>query len=370
MSTAVLFFSMRGILLKLTLILAGTFVGLTLGEVIVRAFHLGHTRTVFEYNDSLTKFKPHVGFMNYYENANWVEINNLGFHDHDRQATNGNYRILFLGDSFVEGRQVDIESLFTARLEKKFAAEGQKVETINGGVPGSGTAYQYVLWKEFFEPQIRVDHIVLCVFVGNDLVDNSADLMSAADSTSDSTIFVDSEGNVFGRGTQSGRAKKIVNYVCDHSALANTSYESVYRLKKSFQVTAAARDGANVSEKTGTQNVATAWESSEQGTIALIKRWKTELTAKNIPFDVVIIDRPGKVYHRFESDFITRLQVACAQDQIDCLRLKLSADPYETYSFDGVSLGHFNYRGHELAANELYDFLKSHHGSIPSRAKS
>jgi hypothetical protein len=357
---------MRGILLKLILIGGGTLVGLTLGEAIVRAFHLGHTRTVYSYNNNLTKLRPHVGFMNYYENTNWVEINNLGFHDHDRQATNDNYRILFLGDSFLDGRQVDTESLFTIRLEKNFIATGQKVETINGGVPGTGTAYQYVLWKDFFEPQIRIDHLVLCVFVGNDLTDNNAELMTASDSTNDSTIFVDAQGNIFNRGTQTGRVKRIVNYVRDHSALANTSYENAYRLRRSFQGDAAAASGANYSERAGAQNVATAWEASEQGTIALIKRWKAELAARKIIFDVVIIDRPGKVYNRYESDFVDRLQMVCAQDQIDCLRLKLSADPYETYSFDGIALGHFNYRGHELAANELYDFLKARHGAILS----
>jgi lysophospholipase L1-like esterase len=358
---------MRRILLKLSLIMAGTLVGLTLGEVIVRAFHLGHTRTVFNYNNHLVKLRPHVGFMNYYENTNWVEINNLGFHDHDRQATNDNYRILFLGDSFVDGRQVDIESLFTTRLEKKFTAEGQKVETINGGVPGTGTAYQYLLWKEFFEPQIRIDHLALCVFVGNDLTDNNADLLAATDPTSDSTIFVDAQGNVFNRGTPPGRVKRIVNYVRDHSALANSSYENAYRLKRTLQADAADTDSANVSDRAGAQNVATAWEASEQGTIALIKRWKAELAAKKIAFDVVIIDRPGKVYNKYESDFVERLPAACAQDQIDCLRLKLSADPYETYSFDGIALGHFNYKGHELAAGELYDFLKSRHGVVLSR---
>lgn len=358
---------MRGILLKLILIVLGTLIGLTLGEVIVRAFHLGHTRTAYNYNNNLTKLRPHVGFMNYYENTNWVEINNLGFHDHDRQATNDNYRILFLGDSFLDGRQVDTDSLFTIRLEKKFATEGQKVETINGGVPGTGTAYQYVLWKEFFEPQLRIDQLVLCVFVGNDLTDNSADLLALADSTSDSTLFLDAQGNVFNRGAQQGRGKRIINYVRDHSALANTSYENAYRLKRSFEEDAAATHGANYSERAGTQNVASAWEASEQGTIALIKRWKAELAAKKIILDVVIIDRPGRVYNRYESDFVDRLQTVCAQDQIDCLRLKLSADPYETYSFDGIALGHFNYRGHELAANELYDFLKSHHGAVLSR---
>jgi hypothetical protein len=357
---------MRKALVKLILIVAGILVGLTVGEILMRAVHLGHTRTVYDYTNNLTKLRPHAGYMSYTENTNWVEINNLGFHDHDRQATNENYRILFLGDSFVVGGQVDTESLFTSRLEKTFVAEGQRIETLNGGVSATGTAYQYVLWKEFFEPQVKIDRIELCIFVGNDLVDNNADLRAAANAMSGNTIFVDAQGNVFHGSPQPGQFKKIVNYARDHSALLNTSYESAYQLKISFQDDAVADGGTNTAEPRPLQNIAAAWEAAEQGTIALIKRWKAELAAKKITFDVVIIDRPGKVYNRFELEFVDRLQAACDQDQIECLRLKLSADPYETYSFDGIELGHFNYRGHELAANELYDFLKSRHGTMLS----
>jgi hypothetical protein len=350
--------SMRGTLPRLILILMGTLVGLMLGEIIVRAFHLGHTRTVFEYNNKLVKLRPHAGFMNYRENSTWVEINNLGFHDHDRQATNGNYRILFLGDSFLQAQQVDTENLFTIRLEAQFIRDGQKIETINGGVPGTGTAYQYVLWKEFFEPQVKINHLVLCVFMGNDLSDNSADL---ADPDNDGTIFLDSEGNILHLEKQPGRFKKIINYGRDHSALLNTSYENAYRLKKTYL--GSAGTGAGLAQETP-KSYGGAWEATVQGTIARVRRWKSELSEKKIPFDLVMIDKPGKVYNRFELQFIDQVQAACAQDQIGFLRLRLSADPYETYSFDGIALGHFNWNGHELVARELYDFFKSHHGAM------
>ena len=337
----------------------GTFVGLILGEIIVRAFHLGHTRTVFEYNNKLVKLRPHAGFMNYRENSTWVEINNLGFHDHDRQAMNENYRILFLGDSFLQAQQVDTESLFTIRLEAQFIRDGQKIETINGGVPGTGTAYQYVLWKEFFEPQVKINHLVLCVFMGNDLSDNSADL---ADPDNDNTIFLDSKGSILELDKQPGRFKEILNYGRDHSALLNTSYENAYRLKKIYL--GSAGTGQGLAGQQTPKSYVGAWEATVQGTIARVRLWKSELNEKKIPFDLVVIDKPGKVYNRFELQFIDQLRAACAQDQIGFLRLKLSADPYETYSFDGIALGHFNRKGHELVAHELYDFFKSSHGAM------
>jgi hypothetical protein len=366
---------MRRMLLRLVMIGASVGIAILLGEVIVRAFHLGQTCTVFRYHDKIVKFKPHARFMNYEENQNLVQMNNLGFHDHERQLANDNYRILFMGDSFVEGRQVDTESLFTIRLEKKFAQVGQKIETINGGVLGTGTAAQYALWKEFFEPNVRVDHVVLCVFFGNDLVDNNMDLLYAAYPGGDNAFFLDSQGRIIDVGRRPGAVKRLINHVRDYSALFNTLYEGAYQMRKHWQEksravpaetetkTTAKGEDHGISQAIEVNN-ASAWEASEAGTIASIEKWKSELAAKHLPFDVVMIDRGGGTYNRFEADFVDKLQAACARDQIGCLRLKLTGNSYDTYSFDGKYLGHFNQRGHEMAAGELYDYFRSHHGEI------
>ena len=354
---------MRKTVLRLLLIVAGIGVGLALCEVTMRALQLGNARVVTLYNNRIFKLPPHYRFTNFDENRNTVETNNLGFHDHERQATNDNYRVLFLGDSFLEGRQVETDRLFTILLENKFSQAGQKIETINGGIPDTGTAEQYVLWKEFFEPNIKVNHVVLCFFRGNDLVDNNFDLSSSTFGGSDNAFFADSDGKIIWLGSEPGPTKKTINLVRNHSVLINTLYEQAYRMRKTLRAEAAGNGG----DQGGRVDRSGAWQASEQGTIALIKRWKSELADKHIPFDVVVIDRPGKVYNKFELEFVDKLQETCAQDQIDCLRLKLSDDPYESYSFDGINLGHFNYKGHELAAGELYDYLGTHHAAIFKR---
>ena len=348
---------------RLLLIVISIAAGLVLSEVVMRAFQLGNPRSVVLYNDKIFKLPPHVSLVNYYENKNVVETNNLGFHDRERQATNDNYRILFIGDSFVEARQVDTKNLFTILLENKFSQDGKKIETINGGVPGTGTAYQYVLWKEFFEPSIKVDHLVLCLFMGNDLTDNNPELKLSTFGDSDNSFFVDSEGNIIDTRKKVGPLKKTINYVRDHSVLMDSLYEGAYRIKKTREEEPA---GAPATEG-GRVDSSSAWQSSEQGTIALIKRWKSELADKKIPFDVVLIDQPGKVYNKFQLDFINELQQTCTRDHIDYLRLKLTEDPYQSYSFDGTTLGHFNYKGHELAADELYDYFRTHHAAIFNR---
>lgn len=356
---------MRRVLLRLVMIGVSIVIALALCEIIMRAFHLGDTRTVVLYNGKIFKLPPHTKLMEYRENNNLIETNNLGFHDFERQATNDNYRILFLGDSFVEGRQVRTENLFTVRLEKAFLRDGQRIETINGGVPSTGTAYQYVLWKEFFEPGVKVDHVVLCFFMGNDLVDNNRDLRLATFGGSDSDFFVDSGGNILDVVKKPGASKQTINYVRNHSLAMNALYEGAYRIKRTLEEKAEENGGAT--EVRG-DRAAGAWEASIQGTIALLRRWKAELAAKNVPFDVVIIDQPGRVYSKYQLKFLETLPAACEQDQIGYLRLKLDGDPYELYSFDGISLGHFNDQGHAVAAGELYDYFKTRHAEIFQRS--
>ena len=353
----------RRTLLRFILIVVSIGVGLSLCEISMRAFQLGNKRTLSLYNDRIFKLPPHIKFMNYNENKNLVETNNLGFHDREREATNDNYRILVLGDSFVEGRHVKTESLFTNRLEKKLDRDGQGIEVINGGVPGTGTPYQYVLWKEFFEPNVKVDHLVLCFFMGNDLIDNNLELVSATSGSSDGGFFVDSNGDILDVRSKPGFLKQAINSGRDHSVLFNTLYEGAYRVRTNFQQAAEENRGGDT-ERRERINSASAWAASEQGTIALIRKWKAELVRKNTPFDIVIIDRPGRVYNKFELSFIEKLQATCVQDRIDCLRLKLAGDPYEFYSFDGIALGHFNDKGHETVANEIYEFFQSHHKAM------
>jgi lysophospholipase L1-like esterase len=351
---------------RLLLFLVSIAVGLVLCEVSLRAFHLGQTRTASLYHGRIVKLPPHTSFTNYNEQENLVVTNNLGFHDREREATNDNYRMLVLGDSFVEGRQVKTEDLFTSRLERKLTAEGQKVEVINGGVEGTGTPYQYVLWKEFFEPSVKVDHLVLCFFMGNDLTDNTRELAAATSGTTDSGFFVAADGTIVDATAKNDVLKRTINSGREHSVVFNSLYEGAYRIKANFQQEAET-NGAGAEARRAGRASAAAWEDSEAGTIALLRQWKTELAGKKVPFNIVMIDRPGRLYNKFELKFIADLETACAQARIGFLRLQLSGDPYQWYSFDGFALGHFNEKGHEAVANELSEYFQKHYQSLSRR---
>ncbi len=92
------------------------------------------------------------------------------------QKPPGTFRILVLGDSFVEAYQVAERERFLARLEAQLNEQGSThFEVIDGGCGGWGTAQEYLYWQQegrAYQP----DLVLLAVFVGNDVGDNSLEL--------------------------------------------------------------------------------------------------------------------------------------------------------------------------------------------------
>jgi hypothetical protein len=88
----------------------------------------------------------------------------------------GTFRILVLGDSFVEAYQVAERERFIARLEVELNASGStRFEVVDGGCGGWGTAQEYLYWQHegyAYQP----DLVLTAFFVGNDVGDNSLEL--------------------------------------------------------------------------------------------------------------------------------------------------------------------------------------------------
>jgi hypothetical protein len=93
------------------------------------------------------------------------------------EKPSGTYRILVLGDSFVEAEQVDEHERFIARLEAQLNQDGgqTRYEVLDGGCGGWGTAQELLYLREqglAYQP----DLVLLAFFVGNDVGDNSIEL--------------------------------------------------------------------------------------------------------------------------------------------------------------------------------------------------
>lgn len=94
--------------------------------------------------------------------------------DYDKPADT--FRILILGDSFVEGEQVELPETFFRLLENQLNAEdlGPRIEIVAAGVGGWGTDQQ-VLYYENEGFKYNADLVLLMVTV-NDVTDSDLDL--------------------------------------------------------------------------------------------------------------------------------------------------------------------------------------------------
>jgi hypothetical protein len=112
------------------------------------------------------------------EGKAFVQINSAGQRDREHRIDKpGNvYRIAVLGDAFSEGMQVALEETYWALLPELLAScgfqPGKRVEVLNFGVRGHGTAQAYLM-LETTALRYRPDLVLLQFSNANDVRDNS-----------------------------------------------------------------------------------------------------------------------------------------------------------------------------------------------------
>jgi hypothetical protein len=120
--------------------------------------------------------KPHyqttVGTEGYYH---VLALNSAGMHDteHHQAKPAGTFRILMLGDSFVQAVQVKEAETSHQVLENQLNNQETTLdfEVISAGVGGWGTAQQLLYYRHegrFYQPEL----VLLMFFLGNDVKDN------------------------------------------------------------------------------------------------------------------------------------------------------------------------------------------------------
>ncbi len=171
----------RSLLLGLTLALLSLAAALLLLEMLTRA--LGLTAPA-EPTGNFWRTDPQTGwslqpgatgrwFNPPFEYDVQVAINSQGLRDVERAGYDkaaGVFRILLLGDSYVEGLRVPLEQTFGKTLEAELNASapaGQRYEVVNAGVSGWGTDQQ-LLWLRHEGAKYQPDLVLLSFFPGND----------------------------------------------------------------------------------------------------------------------------------------------------------------------------------------------------------
>src|SRR6266545_219371 len=168
----------RKLFAKLLLILVGFLIGGIIAEVALRA--AGYSYPEFYALDQLRGYALRPWAEGWYrkEGEVYVRINGEGLHDqeHSLSKSPDTVRIAVVGDSYPEGFSVSLEETFWWVMGKKLqecnAFPGKKIEVLNFGVSGYGTAQELItlreqVWK--FSPDI----VMLAVTTNNDITDNN-----------------------------------------------------------------------------------------------------------------------------------------------------------------------------------------------------
>jgi lysophospholipase L1-like esterase len=167
-------------------LLVGLMVFLAAGELVLRA--AGFSEPVWYEPDAQLGWKLRPGLAAWFtaEGRAFVRVNASGLRDreHALDKPADAYRIAVLGDSYAEARQVEAEQTFwgllPGRLERCGFAPGRRIEVLNFGVSGYGTAQEYLM-LESTAIRYRPDLVLLQFTNGNDVANNSPALESEKD---------------------------------------------------------------------------------------------------------------------------------------------------------------------------------------------
>ncbi len=146
--------------IKITGIILFLISSFILGEFLMRVFLFEELRIwnderslVYDYHREFGWFpKPESAYLLLDLRPFKVQHNNRGFRDH-HHGEKKSKRILFVGDSFVWGYDVERTDRFTEKIQEKLRGW----EVVNLGVSGYGTDQTYVLLQdqiEYYKPEL------------------------------------------------------------------------------------------------------------------------------------------------------------------------------------------------------------------------
>ena len=176
---------LRRLVSRMMLVCFGLLVGLLLAEGLARVvgpplpgFVLDATMTVYEprlyarHPTRITTLAPNVDVdLQAIEYKTRVRTNRLGLRG--PPAGDGELRVAFIGDSFTLGVQVEESETFAEQTAARVATRtGRRVVALNAGVDGYGVLQAVDRLDELLR-STRLSHVVLTMYLGNDLRDDA-----------------------------------------------------------------------------------------------------------------------------------------------------------------------------------------------------
>jgi len=391
---------------RLFLCAAGVFLGLLGAELTLRA--LDAAQPSFE-SYSPTRgwqFRPGYGAWQSREGRAYVAINSGGFRGPETALAKpeGILRIAVLGDSFAAGIHVPYQDTFTAVLQRELERdcpelERGHVEVLDFGVSGYSTTQELLTLREHVW-RYAPDMVVLAVFTGNDIADNSPVLETGARLAGETcrpyveerngalllrTDF--SDGGVWSfycRLSFTGRRLALLRILGDSARNAGI----LLRKRLSYET---GPPGAEAGLDDGIYGPpadaahSKAWEVTER----LIATIADEVTSRQARFLTVTLSNPVQVYPDTEyrrrylgaiggTDIFypeRRIQALGKRHRFDVLALgppmQRDADRqhvfFHGFEESGWGHGHWNTRGHEFAGRMIARSICEKHSDVHRR---
>lgn len=120
-------------------------------------------------------------FNNWFEYDTTISVNERSLRapaDLTYEKPEGVFRVIVLGDSFVEAAQVELAESFPQQLGDLLRQQGLNAQVINAGVGGWGND-QELIWLREEGYKYKPDLVVLAVFPRNDFMNNYQPLEAA-----------------------------------------------------------------------------------------------------------------------------------------------------------------------------------------------
>jgi hypothetical protein len=319
-----------------------------------------------------------------------VQINMHGLRDveHSFEKPAGVFRILVLGDSFVEAMQVPLMATFPRQLEDLLdtTPRPQRIEVISAGVSGYGTAGALLMFREMglrYQP----DLVLLAFYPGNDVKNNSPRLEDTLrpeygpDGELTRVVSLKKDTKVKGwRGllAQSRAYQFLRQFLLLRQPKLAAMLVRLGVLKGEAVRTAAAPGGVPLDYGVYAAHLEPDWQDAWAHTVKLLGELQQEVTAAGATFVLAILSSRDQVYpetwreileanpsmqgktwdveapHKWAQQWCVDRQAAClSYGPIFKMQAQAVQEPLH-FRHDG----HWTVAGHRLAAVNLRDFLE------------
>ena len=321
-----------------------------------------------------------------------IRTNSQGFHDvaHTYTKARDTYRVVVLGDSFIEALQVPIERGFTQQLQSQIQewAGNRRIEIINLGISGTGPA-QYYRVLETKGLQYHPDLVLMAVLPDNDFRDSYQPLGGSAFKP---YYRIMEDGSLILIPPQFSNLVSGTRLLLQRSALLQIVRKAVARMPIEELFTRigllTANEGRALPEFPTTvprdwlvymNELPRAWEEAYQMTFRMITETARLAERNQSKFLVMTIGSPAAIEdrwqealapfpdaHNFRWDFDRPFRALTewgSTEKFDVLDLRGAfrrdfAAFKQSHSW--IHDGHWNVRGHRLAANVVGAFLNEH----------